>query len=76
MNDQTLAAITGGIAYQTVYPAHDWTHQLGADAIVSRIEQGLTVCPLQKYVLLGYRQGATATAIALYSYTAVTSAGY
>lgn len=76
MTNQTLANITGGIAYQTVYPAGDWTHQLGADAIVARIEQGLLDCPSQKYVLLGYSQGATATAIALYNYTDTTSAGY
>ncbi|PWN17971.1 alpha/beta-hydrolase [Microstroma glucosiphilum] len=76
MTNYTLGNITGGIAYQTVYPAGDWTHQLGADDIVRRIEQGLTDCPAQKYVLLGYSQGATATAIALYNYTDINSAGY
>lgn len=76
MTNTTLANITGGIAYQTVYPAGNWTHQLGADDIVRRIDQGLADCPSQKYVLLGYSQGATSTAIALANYTSTASAGY
>ncbi|PWN17972.1 alpha/beta-hydrolase [Microstroma glucosiphilum] len=76
MSNYTLGNITGGIAYQTVYPAGDNTQQIGADDIVRRIEQGLTDCPSQKYVLLGYSQGATATTLALTNYTNTASAGY
>lgn len=76
MSNYTLGNITGGIAYQTVYPAGDNTQQIGANDIVRRIEQGLTDCPSQKYVLLGYSQGATATTLALRNYTDTTSAGY
>jgi pimeloyl-ACP methyl ester carboxylesterase len=76
MINQTLTAVPGGIEYDTVYPAGDNTQDLGTEDILRYIHAGIAACPSQKYVLLGYSQGATSTAAALNNITDTTSAAY
>ncbi|KAG4443429.1 hypothetical protein IFR05_001108 [Cadophora sp. M221] len=76
MIDQTLSAVPGGIEYDTVYPAGDDTQSQGAADIINYINSGLIPCPDQKYALLGYSQGATATAEALNHFNDTSSAGF
>lgn len=73
---QVLAKIPGGLEYDTVYPAVDGSAQMGTDAIVSYINNGTKNCPSQRYVLLGYSQGAIASAGALAVFNDTTSAAY
>lgn len=75
MKKQTLAAAPGGTTYNVVYPAGMDTEAQGGADIVRYINAGLSACPDQKYITLGYSQGATAVAIALNSYPP-GSAGY
>ncbi|KAL5314159.1 hypothetical protein ACEPPN_018583 [Leptodophora sp. 'Broadleaf-Isolate-01'] len=75
MIDQTLSAVPGGIEYDTVYPAGDDTQSQGAADIINYINAGLIACSGQKYALLGYSQGATATAEALNHFNDTSSAG-
>lgn len=77
MINQTLTNVPGGVEYDTVYPAADnGTEVEGAENIRSYIEAGLQSCPCQKYALLGYSQGATASAIAMNYFNDTTSAAY
>jgi hypothetical protein len=76
MINQTLAAIPGGIEYDTAYPAGDNTQDLGTRDILRYVYAGIAACPGQKYVLLGYSQGATATAAALNNIIDTTSTAY
>ena len=63
MIPQILAAKPGGAIHNVVYPAGpDLTQQttsIGSDDIARVIQSGLSTCPQQTYVLLGYSQGAT-----------------
>ncbi|PVH78341.1 carbohydrate esterase family 5 protein [Cadophora sp. DSE1049] len=76
MINQTLTSVPGGIEYDTVYPAGDDTQSEGAADIIQYINTGLVACPDQKYALLGYSQGATATAEALNYFNDTTSGGF
>jgi hypothetical protein len=68
MVNQTLGNLTGGIEYDTVYPANASLQIYIASADVTRyISSGLLNCPEQVYALLGYSQGASATAFLLKS---------
>lgn len=78
MTATTLSRIPNGLLYNTVYPA-SWASgslDAGADAITQYINDGLQNCPQQKYALLGYSQGATATALALRNFADPSCAGY
>ncbi|CAF9908435.1 MAG: hypothetical protein GOMPHAMPRED_006162 [Gomphillus americanus] len=73
----TLGNVTGGVEYDTVYPAaQNQTFYLGTDDVVRYIDAGVQSCPDQRYLLLGYSQGASVTDAALYNYTDPESAGY
>lgn len=74
--NQTLAAIPGGTVYNTVYPAADKTEALGGADIINYISNGLSQCPQQTYALLGYSQGATATAIAINHFNDTRTAAF
>ena len=78
MTAETLKTLPNGLSHHTVYPANTNQSSVfkGAAAIVDYVDSGLKSCPEQKYALLGYSQGAEATAIALRNYTNPTSAGY
>ncbi|KAF2153639.1 carbohydrate esterase family 5 protein, partial [Myriangium duriaei CBS 260.36] len=70
MINATLAAIANGVEYDTVYPAAaNQTYYFGTNDIVNYIKAGLASCPDQRYVLLGYSQGAIATNVALQNFT-------
>ncbi|PFH62671.1 hypothetical protein XA68_12542 [Ophiocordyceps unilateralis] len=65
----TLRQAPGGTEYDVRYPAaRDYTQVttlIGTADIRRRIRRGLAACPKQRYALLGYSQGATATLEAL-----------
>ncbi|EME46961.1 carbohydrate esterase family 5 protein [Dothistroma septosporum NZE10] len=70
MINDTFAAIPGGIEYDAVYPAAvNQTAYLGADDVTRYITTGLQSCPSQKYAILGYSQGASATMLTLANIT-------
>lgn len=73
----TLGNVTGSVERDTVYPAaKNQTYYFGANDIVSYIDSSLESCPNQKYAVLGYSQGASASGAALHNYTDPNSAGY
>lgn len=77
MINQTLASIPGSINYDTVYSAgYNGAEGQGAENICSFIEAGLQSCPCQKYVLLGYSQRATASALVMNYFNDTTSVAY
>jgi hypothetical protein len=77
MINQTLASIPRGIKYDTVYSAgYNGAEGQGAENIRSFIEAGVQSCPCQKYVLLGYSQRATASALVMNYFNDTTSVAY
>lgn len=77
MINQTFAAIPDGIEYDALYPAaENQTAYLGADDVTRFMDTGLKECPRQKYIILGYSQGATATMLTLKNITDTASAAY
>lgn len=77
MVNDTLNAIPGGIEYDAVYPAAvNQTAYLGADDVTRYIDAGLQNCPNQKYAILGYSQGASATMLTLANITDPSTAIY
>ena len=73
----TLGNVTGGVEYDTVYPAEkNQTFFYGANDVVRYIDAGVESCPDQRYLLLGYSQGASVTDAALQNYTDTESAAY
>ncbi|KAK2601861.1 hypothetical protein QQS21_004547 [Conoideocrella luteorostrata] len=65
--NNTLRSIQNGIEYDVVYPAAEDQQgtDIGAKDVLNFIQQGNQACPQQKYVLLGYSQGATVCLMAL-----------
>lgn len=65
----TLRTVSKGKEYDTIYPAaptlNRESENIGSKNIQNYITKGLKSCPQQKYVLLGYSQGATVTLLAL-----------
>ncbi|KAL5444752.1 hypothetical protein PMIN07_003307 [Paraphaeosphaeria minitans] len=77
MINQTFAALPGGIEYDTVYPAAaNQTAYLGANDVTRFLNNGLQECPRQRYAILGYSQGASATMLTLNNITDTSSAAY
>ncbi|KAK4623980.1 Carboxylesterase Culp1 [Fulvia fulva] len=79
MIDQVLAAVPNGSIYNVVYPAApDITQQttsIGSSDIARFIQTGLSSCPQQRYVLLGYSQGATVVNRALQAFPPTSRQG-
>lgn len=62
----TLAQVPGGVEHDTIYPAaFNQQSQQGTADIINTVRSGLKSCPDQKFILLGYSQGAAATVDAM-----------
>lgn len=67
MINTTLMTLPHGVEYDTVYPASSNLTGafLGAEDIERYVTAGVDLCPMQKYALMGYSQGASVVNIAL-----------
>ncbi|THX93660.1 cutinase [Aureobasidium pullulans] len=66
MNQQTLAQVSGGTVYNTVYLADaSQNSALGTQDIVNKVQSSLRTNPNMCFILQGYSQGAAATVNAM-----------
>ncbi|KAK0527521.1 hypothetical protein OC842_004850 [Tilletia horrida] len=62
----TLSAVPNGAEVDTTYPADATMNaQVGANWNLDYINKGRQACPAQKYVLIGYSQGAMVASLTL-----------
>lgn len=65
----TIRTVPKGKEYDTIYPAaptlNRESENIGWKDVHNYITRGLKLCPQQKYVLMGYSQGAAVTLLAL-----------